>query len=93
MILGEIKTYLSDRGRAPLNDIALHFNSDPDAIRGMLEHYIRKGQVQHLDTGATCGGCNKCDAFALEIYEWTQGKSEPEADEATETCQIGRALS
>ena len=71
-MLSDLKTYLAKRGRAPIGDMAIHFNSEPDAIRGMLAHFVRKGQVRRLESDAgDCGGCNKCDAFQLEIYEWT----------------------
>ncbi len=72
MILSDLKTYLTSRKRAPIGDLANHFNSEPDAMRGMLEHFIRKGKLRRLDGDGACGGCHKCDAFALEIYEWTE---------------------
>jgi DeoR/GlpR family transcriptional regulator of sugar metabolism len=71
MILSDLKSYLAERKRAPIGDLASRFGSEPDAIRGMLAHLMRKGRVRRLDSGAVCGGCQKCDAFALEIYEWT----------------------
>ncbi|MCP3970801.1 MAG: sugar metabolism transcriptional regulator [Rhodobacteraceae bacterium] len=92
MILAELKTYLTRRKRASLVDMALHFNSDPDAVRGMLDHYIRKGRVRRLDTGTACGGCHKCDALSLEIYEWTESMHQPDADSPSANCQIARAL-
>ena len=71
MILSEIKAYLMERGSAPLSDIALHFDSDPDAIRGMLEQWIRKGRVKKRLLSASCGSsCDKCDTEAAELYEW-----------------------
>ena len=70
MILADIRNYLRQRGQASLSDLALHFDSDPDAIRGMLDTWVRKGKVSKLDGGNTCGGCNQCDATANEIYQW-----------------------
>jgi len=46
MILAEIKRYLRQHGQAPLQDIALHCDAEPDAVRGMLEQWIRKGKVE-----------------------------------------------
>ncbi len=72
MILSELKTYVKGRGRVPMEDLVNHFRTDPDAIRGMLDHMIRKGRIRRVDTDAeNCTGCNKCEAFRLEIYEWT----------------------
>ena len=71
MILSELKVYLRERGRAPIGDLANRFDADPEAIRGMLDVWIRKGRVKRLNAEAgDCGGCSKCDAFDLEIYEW-----------------------
>jgi len=72
MILSELKTYLSERKRAPIKDMAIHFNSEPSAIRGMLEHFIRKGQVHRLEMSTACGGCQKCGESDMEIYEFKQ---------------------
>ena len=36
MILSDIRRYLQQCGQATLADIALHFDADPDAMRGML---------------------------------------------------------
>ena len=75
MILSDIRNYLRQRGQASLSDIALHFDSDPDAIRGMLDTWVRKGRVVKLDGGSACGGCNQCDAAANEVYQWVSADS------------------
>jgi hypothetical protein len=78
MILGDIKNYLMERRRAPLSDIALHLGSDPEAVRGMLERWIRKGKVRKLPAPASCNsGCNVCDPAATEIYEWLDNDVPP----------------
>lgn len=71
MILSDIKQYLSQRGSASLSDICIHFDTDPEAMRGMLEQWIRKGRVQKQPISASCGsGCNKCNPETIEIYRW-----------------------
>jgi len=72
MILSELKAYLSRHKRAGIGVLVNRFEAEPDAIRGMLAHFMRKGRVRRLDSElGNCSGCSKCDAFALEIYEWT----------------------
>lgn len=72
MTLSALKNYLSERKIVPLNDIAVHFDSDPDALRGMLDHWIRKGRVRlHQEEGCQakcCGGCSSHGS--KEFYEW-----------------------
>jgi putative ferrous iron transport protein C len=72
MILSEIKKYLMKHKRVTLGDLACHFDSEPEAMKGMLGQWIRKGKVLKLDGQAgcskTCGKC--CDGAAMEIYEW-----------------------
>ncbi|HHJ15197.1 MAG TPA: sugar metabolism transcriptional regulator [Gammaproteobacteria bacterium] len=71
MILSDIRHYLEQRGQATLADIALHFDADPDAVRGMLEVWVRKGRVHCRRATASCGSsCSQCDPAATEIYVW-----------------------
>jgi putative ferrous iron transport protein C len=71
MILSDIKQYLSQRGSTSLSDISIHFDTDPDAMRGMLEQWIRKGLVtKHVASSACNSSCNKCDTEATELYQW-----------------------
>lgn len=73
MILPEIRQYLRQRGQASLADIALHFDIDPDALRGMLEVWMRKGKVRKQLATASCGSsCNQCRSSATEIYTWVE---------------------
>lgn len=71
MILSDIKDYLSRRGQATLTDIANHFHAEPEAVRGMLDYWMRKGKVEKRMATASCGtSCSKCDAATAEIYFW-----------------------
>lgn len=73
MILSEIRQYLEQRGQASLADIALHFDAEPDAVRGMLEAWIRKGKVIRRSSTASCGStCQSCDAASTELYFWVR---------------------
>jgi putative ferrous iron transport protein C len=72
MILAELRTYLQTHQRAALSDLAYHFDTPPDALRGMLERWIAKGRVRRLPANTPChGGCCRCDPASVEIYEWT----------------------
>ena len=83
MILAEIKRYLQQRGQASLQDIALHCDAEPDAVRGMLEQWIRKGRVERrLLSDACSSGCAKCDPTGVEFYVWLEGSSNLAAGEA-----------
>ena len=71
MILSDIKRYFSDRSAASLSDLSLHFSVEPDAMRGMLEQWIRKGRLRKLPEGTSCSSCcDGCNSESLEIYEW-----------------------
>jgi predicted ArsR family transcriptional regulator len=72
MILSEIRSYLHTHRRASLADLAARFDSDPDALRGMLEKWVAKGRVRQLSDVAACGGsCGRCNPESAEVYEWT----------------------
>nr|VFJ57034.1 MAG: FeoC like transcriptional regulator [Candidatus Kentron sp. FW]VFJ63848.1 MAG: FeoC like transcriptional regulator [Candidatus Kentron sp. FW] len=71
MILSELREYLRSNSRAAIIDMAYHFETEPDAIRGMLEHWIRKGKVRKLPEGTGCSdNCHECAPENVEIYEW-----------------------
>ena len=73
MILSQVRDYLKKRGQCTLSDIALHFDTDPDAARGMLDVWIRKGVVEKRSATASCGtSCQSCDPAATEIYFWVE---------------------
>ncbi|MBW1706436.1 MAG: FeoC-like transcriptional regulator [Deltaproteobacteria bacterium] len=71
MILADIKEYLSNHGMASLADLSVHFGVEPDAMRGMLDRWIRKGKLSRLPQAATCSKCCvACNSDHVEIYEW-----------------------
>lgn len=71
MILSDLRDYLRQREQASLQDMALHFDADPEALKGMLEHWIRKGKVTRQTAKASCGdSCTQCDPASVEIYVW-----------------------
>ncbi|MDZ7641746.1 MAG: FeoC-like transcriptional regulator [Desulfurivibrio sp.] len=74
-MLTAIKDYLKQHRRASLHDLALHFDTEPEAMRAMLARWTAKGKVSLLtpaaDCGGKCGGGGCCDAGpAAEIYQW-----------------------
>lgn len=68
-MLTEIRDYLAERSAASLTEMANRFRADPEALRPMLDHWIRKGKVRRSD-GGRCGGCVGCAAADVELYEW-----------------------
>ncbi len=73
MILSELRDYLKINQRAALTDMAHRFNTDPEALRGMLDKWVAKGRLEKLPQGTACGGgCCKCDLATTEIYEWKE---------------------
>jgi len=76
MILSEVRDYLKQRGQCTLSDIALHFDTDADAVRGMLGIWIKKGKVEKRSATASCGtSCQSCDPATTEVYIWSEAKT------------------
>ncbi len=67
-MLTSIREYLQSHDTASLTEIARHIDADPDAVRGMLDHWVRKGNVELVPIA--CGGCTDCDPATIEIYRW-----------------------
>jgi len=73
MLLSELRDYLRLNRRALLADMSNRFDMEPDAIRGMLQKWIRKGKVRKMSGDSSCStGCCKCDPATLELYEWIE---------------------
>lgn len=75
-MLIDIKSYLAGRGPTSLSEIAVSLSADPEAIRPMLDHWIRKGRIRRVGTAARCGGCTSCALAELELYEWAAAAPE-----------------
>lgn len=73
MILSELRDYLKQQRRLSLLEMANHFDTEADALRGMLTKWIRKGKVKRIETGSVCGtSCCQCDPAMTELYEWVE---------------------
>ncbi len=71
MILQDIRRYLELHQQASLHDIALHFDLDPDVARGMLEFWVSKGRIRHIQQQVDCGGgCNCSSRENFDLYQW-----------------------
>ncbi len=71
MILADLRSYIKQQRRVALKDLTLHFNTDADALRGMLGLWMSKGIVRKMPMESACGtSCCKCDPELTELYEW-----------------------
>ena len=71
MILSELKNYVKSRRQVSLKDAALHFDVEPDAIRGMLDFWVSKGKISKHSSAAACaGGCACSFKEDQEMYVW-----------------------
>ncbi len=71
MILADIRSYLVNQQSATLNDLANHFETDPETIRAMLQIWINKGKIIKLPPQKGCGGgCSQCHCSLVESYQW-----------------------
>ncbi len=73
MILKELKEYVQSNPQVSLSDIAIHFDAEPEAVRGMLDFWIRKGKIKHFSSDNVCGGsCSCSQKNNNDLYEWNQ---------------------
>ncbi len=70
MILSDLKDYVKSRRQVSLKDAALHFDVEPEAIRGMLEFWVNKGKIRKYSNQADCGGCSCSFQEDRELYAW-----------------------
>lgn len=67
-----LKQYLQRQKRSSLLELAAHFEVTPQAMQGMLTHWIRNGKVRILSERPCGKSCCQCNVEQLEIYEWTE---------------------
>jgi hypothetical protein len=61
-MLKEIESLVRERGSVSLRDLAVHFESEPEALELMAERLVRKGRIRRIDAacehrGARCRWC------------------------------------
>ncbi len=64
-----IRDYISSQGVCSLAEISSYFKTSPDAMRGMLSHWVRKGKLVKESSGCN-KGCVSCSPEQLELYRW-----------------------
>lgn len=70
-MLLEIKRYMLTKKTATLQELMLHFKKQPDTMRSMLQHWVRKGKICHATKPMGCGSkCQMCQPSIAEIYTW-----------------------
>lgn len=69
-ILRDVRDYLKQHQRASLNDLAHHFGTSPDAMRGMLDQWINKGRIRHCPAAACTSCATSCTSAPGDSYEW-----------------------
>ena len=72
MILSELKDYLAKTKVSSMFELQLHFNTDAEVLRDMLEHWIRKGKIKKTKRSVKCGSCQQCNPLMTELYEWIE---------------------
>jgi len=73
MSLIAIKRHLMQVKVATLSSLCTLFNADPETVRCMLSHLVRKGCIrQGLKTPACGSKCFKCPSVSTELYEWVE---------------------
>lgn len=71
MLLLQLRDLLQSRPRVNLMEMCRCLESDPEAVRGMLTHWLRKGKVRQCPKPNGCGSrCTQCNVAHAEVYEW-----------------------
>jgi hypothetical protein len=72
MSLLELKQHLMQSKITTLGNLAQYFHcDDPELLRSMLRHWVRKGCLRQFTKTPACGTrCAQCSDLDYEIYEW-----------------------
>ncbi|MEB3356747.1 MAG: FeoC-like transcriptional regulator [Synechococcales bacterium] len=69
-MLRDIQTYITTHGTVSLADLSLHFHTDGQTLKPMLDKLSRKGRIRKQPAPVKCADCTCCDLSSLELYEW-----------------------
>lgn len=76
MSLLAIKHHMMQVKMATLSSLCTLFHADPEMVRCMLSHWIKKGKIRQCMKKPACGSkCFKCPPSNVEIYEWIDAPS------------------
>jgi putative ferrous iron transport protein C len=71
MSLIQVKRYLMQARQATLTSLCTLFQAEPETMRCLLNHLVRKGCVRQCQRAPACGSsCFKCPVASTEVYEW-----------------------
>lgn len=68
--LSGVRDYLRTHPRASEHALALHFGSDPHAVRAALDQWQRRGRLRTL--AAACPHACGCAGTCAALYEWIE---------------------
>ena len=76
-MLSDICTFVRERQRVSLYELALHFDTDEGLLEGMMQHWLRKGRIKQLITPPCQTACGGCDAGARAgvLYCWVKQRA------------------
>lgn len=71
MILAELRNLLQTQKAMNLWQLTKCLHVEPELMRDMLQHWIRKGKVLKCPLMPGCvSKCGKCNPMLSEIYQW-----------------------
>lgn len=77
MILKDVKNYVKARRQVSLEDAAMHFDAQPEAMQGMLDYWVGKGRLIRQSASAPCSGsCCSVGKDGQLIYRWNNRSAE-----------------
>lgn len=71
MNLIKLKNHLNNVKQANLFDLSRALKINPDVVKDMLQHWMRKGKICKVLRTDACGKtCSQCDPMFIEMYHW-----------------------
>ena len=70
MILIDLKNTIRDHRAVSLGDLMRRYDMDAEALKPMVEHWVRKGKVEVHPSACTDKGCSGCATRRTETYVW-----------------------
>ena len=73
MILIDVKNYLKQKSVSNLQVLSVQFQRDPEVMRDILAHWVRKGVIVMEAKPVNCGiTCVQCRPEVVEVYRYQE---------------------
>ncbi|MEM9244106.1 MAG: FeoC-like transcriptional regulator [Pseudomonadota bacterium] len=69
--LSDLKQWLKRKQQTTMQELRWRYDEEPSVIHAMLQHFIRRGQLEETTVTPKCGSkCQQCNPLEVLKFKW-----------------------